>query len=124
MRNQKNGRPDGICRLIDQDGDIIIESYSEGKLHGLTVVITANAIVVALLHEGEVLSRFAFDKKFAEIKEGNHQRTGIALNHLTSDHLNPAVEDPQPSDHAEMDVVPAAVMANLQPKCEEEHNMV
>lgn len=67
-----------------------------GKFHGLNITIGNDKVIINMFNEGVKQSSFSFDSQFKEM-EGLYRRVGLALQHLTSDHFNPACEDPKPA---------------------------
>ena len=82
-----------------------MSSFKQGKFHGLNVTISNEKVVINLFVNGEKQSSFAFDSSFAEL-QGLYRRVGTALNHLSTDHFNPAVENPQAANFREPEPVP------------------
>lgn len=89
-----------------------MSSFKHGKFHGLNITIGNDKVVVNLFNNGDKQSNFAFDRSFVEL-EGLYRRVGTALNHLSTDHLNPAVEDPQPANFREPEPIPEETLQNL-----------
>ena len=75
-----------------------------------------------MFKEGKLVSRFAFDENFNEIKEGPYRRTGQELNRFTSEHFNPAVSDPKSSDFVSKSI-PDKVCVRMKIDCFERHKM-
>ena len=90
------GREHGIVRCVLPNGDIEVESFRHGQEHGLSISFRQDAVIVFLNNNGQEVARFAFDSRFREREDLVWRRKGTELNHLTPDHFNPAVKDPQP----------------------------
>lgn len=73
MVNAYSNKPSGLVREVGSDKSVSLGTYLSGLKHGLDVLFTSDLVSVRWYDNGQMKSKFSFNKSFKEVR-GSSER--------------------------------------------------